>query len=195
MSRPLQRASQRPQSAPVVTLQQIQPTSSRKFPSVLTSRSPPSLPPCIQTGDGKRLRGSGGLLSACVMAINRRERGGDLQTCLPATVAMATHKCSRSSPSRGGGGDVTQVQEGVRKVLRELLPGKFLIGAEIFFSAIFFVCLCVTAAVIGMPFYVLLWFPQKDEDLSNSIFIGRDLTMYPRHEWMHTFSASLLVHK
>lgn len=95
---------------------------------------------------------------------------------------MVTHKCSAycfalfPSDSSLSEGEMTQVQ-GVGKVLRELSLGKFLIGAEILCGLVFF--LCVKAAVMEMPFCVLLWFHQKDEDIYNMLFIWKDLTMYP----------------
>lgn len=53
------------------------------------------------------------------------------------------------------------------------------------------------AAVIAMPFCVLLWFHPKDEDLYNGIFIWEDLAMYPvfqRHYFYTSESGSAALY-
>lgn len=70
--------------------------------------------------------------------------------------------------------------------------GKFLIGGEILgeLSIYFFIffCVCVKAAVMGMPFCVLFLFHRKYEDIYSNLFIWDDLTVYlAAHAHAHFF--------
>lgn len=110
-----------------------------------------------------------------------------MQPRLLSAVTMVTHErgaaLSPRDSSLRGGENVTQSTRRGEKVLCELLPGNFNWALKCFFSFdnIFFFSLFFLpeAALIGVPFCLLLWFHRSDEDLYNWIFIWKDLNVRP----------------
>lgn len=91
----------------------------------------------------------------------------------------------------GKEGESTQAHK-VEKVLRVMWmesPGKFLIGGEILGGINFFIYLiffCVKAAVMGMPFCVLLFFPTGNMKTFTEAYLYGTISLYTwRHMRMH----------
>lgn len=136
-----------------------------------------------------------------VIAVNSPEPGWNMQPRLLSAVTMVTHErgaaLSPPDSSLRGGENVTQSTRRGEKVLCELLPGNFNWALKCFFSFDnIFSLFLPEAALIGVPFCLLLGFHRSDEDLYNWIFIWKDLNVRPATRTdAAVFSASLLLLK